>query len=72
MLVCLCHPLSARELDELVDRFYRSEEQQLVITTNLTPKDIRVRYGRRVTDRLRERGKLIAATGPSMRGERCK
>lgn len=57
----------AADLDELVDHFYQGY-QQLVITTNCAAKEFRERYGRRVIDRLAERGAWITAHGPSMRG----
>lgn len=55
------------DIDELVDTFY-ADERRLIITTNLDGKTFRERYRDRVTDRLRECGMWIEATGPSLRG----
>lgn len=41
---------------------------RIVITTNLTPAEIDARYGRRVTDRLREACVLVEFKGASNRG----
>lgn len=39
-----------------------------VITTNLTAADFKVRYGERVTDRMRECGRFVELNDPSLRG----
>lgn len=70
------------DFDELVDRFY-ADGRVLVLTTNLvyaTPAQrdaakadpsiatFQDRYGERVTDRIRECGKWVSSSAPSMRG----
>lgn len=54
-------------IDSLVDARY-SEYRPLLITTNLTAKSFRERYGERVTDRLREGGAFFEFREKSMRG----
>ena len=46
----------------------RDGRNRLYITTNLTPAEIDARYGRRVTDRLREACVLVEFKGASNRG----
>ena len=43
-------------LNPVIDLFYKRYDEQLftIITTNLTPKEIRERYGERIADRLNE------------------
>jgi DNA replication protein DnaC len=55
------------DFDEIVDRFYRTK-YMLVLSTNLTAKAFRLRYGMRVCDRLAECGKWFDIAGESMRG----
>lgn len=54
-------------LNELVDVYY-SDLRTLVITTNLGREEFASRYGARIVDRMRERGRWITMTGPSRRG----
>lgn len=54
------------DLDELVDVFY-GDKRSLIITTNCSADEFRVRYGERVVDRLRECGTWLAVVGPSLR-----
>jgi len=42
--------------------------RKTVITTNLTPKTFRERYGARITDRIVECGRFVSVAGDSMRG----
>lgn len=56
----------AADLDELVDAFY-SDMRALVITTNCTGEEFRLRYGERIADRLRECGRWINLSGDSLR-----
>lgn len=58
---------SPADIDELVDAFY-SEQRDLWLTTNLAPAAFAEKYGERVVDRLREAGRFVPITGPSMRG----
>lgn len=43
-------------LNPVIDLLYKRYDEQLftIITTNLTPKEIRERYGERIADRLNE------------------
>ena len=43
-------------LSPVIDLLYKRYDEQLftIITTNLTPKEIRERYGERIADRLNE------------------
>jgi hypothetical protein len=43
-------------------------ELPLIVTTNLDLFDFTARYGERVADRLRESGRYVGCTGPSLRG----
>lgn len=45
-----------------------AERRRTVVTTNLGAADIVARYGERVRDRMRERGRAVLLTGPSLRG----
>ncbi len=54
------------DLDALVDSFYDGM-RALVITTNCTVADFRLRYGDRISDRLAECGRWISLTGASLR-----
>lgn len=54
-------------LDGLINRRYR-DSLRTVITTNLTAKHFRLRYGERIADRIRECGAYIELAGASLRG----
>ena len=54
------------DFDELVNAYYQSGGT-LVVTTNCTPSQFEKRYGRRVVDRLAERGTWLAVVGKTMR-----
>jgi len=45
-----------------------AEQLKTVITTNLTATDFKARYGERVADRIRECGRFVELSDPSMRG----
>lgn len=53
-------------LDELINERH-SGKRQTVITTNLTAEDFKARYGARIADRVREGGRFVAVSSPSMR-----
>lgn len=53
-------------LDELIDVTY-SDYHRLIITTNCTADEFRIRYGERIMDRLRERGAWVGVVGESLR-----
>lgn len=53
-------------LDEVVNERY-ANMRPMVITTNLNATDFRDRYGKRVIDRLRERGRFLELATESMR-----
>lgn len=52
--------------DELFDARH-SERRTTVITTNLEPEAFKVRYGERITDRIREDGRVVVCDKKSMR-----
>jgi DNA replication protein DnaC len=54
------------DFDELLDTFY-AERRALIITTNITDREFKTRYGARVVDRLREAGSWVAIGGGSLR-----
>lgn len=54
-------------LDGLVDARYRNL-LPMIITTNLSAKDFKKRYGERIADRIRESGAFVPFDEPSMRG----
>lgn len=54
------------DLDELVDTFY-SDERPLIITTNLTGDEMRVRYKARIVDRITECAEWANVDGESLR-----
>lgn len=58
---------SVQRVAALIDRRYRSEATT-ILTTNLTHKELAVRYGKRLADRLRE-WVWAELTGPSLRRE---
>lgn len=53
-------------LDEVVDTRY-AQRLKTVMTTNLTAADFKARYGERIADRIREAGRFINVSIPSMR-----
>jgi DNA replication protein DnaC len=56
-------------IDGLINARY-SEERPTVITTNLSSARFMMRYGERISDRIREVGRFIEFRGPSLRGPR--
>lgn len=56
----------ASKFDRLIDARYR-EYRRTIITTNLDAKAFVERYDRRIFDRLRDGGKWVSWSGPSMR-----
>jgi DNA replication protein DnaC len=59
------------DLDELIDRFYGAK-RPLVITTNVDAKAFKQRYGARIEDRIRECGRFVSLSAPSLRKPRAK
>lgn len=56
-------------IDSLVDERYCDRGVTTIVTTNLSQKTFKARYGARVMDRLRERGRWVSlGDGPSLRG----
>jgi len=56
-------------VDGLLDARYRAGNP-IVITTNLTARQFRARYGERIVDRIRDGGRFVQVSGNSMRGGR--
>lgn len=58
------------EVSPVTEILYHRYQQQLptVITTNLTPPQLRERYGERVADRFREMMRFVIYENPSYRG----
>ena len=54
------------KLDTLIDVRY-ANRRRTIITTNVPPAKLASVYGERIVDRLREGGKVVVVTGPSMR-----
>lgn len=54
------------DLDELIDRFYGAR-RPMVITTNADAKSFKARYGARIEDRIRECGRFVSLSAPSLR-----
>ena len=54
-------------IGEVLDHRY-AERRRTAISTNLTAREFTERYGERIVDRLRECGRFVTCTGPSMRG----
>lgn len=52
-----------------VINFRWENRKRTVVTTNVTPRNLEARYGRRVTDRLRDGGRCVIAKGTSLRGK---
>lgn len=44
--------------------------KRTIVTTNIAPRSLEARYGRRVTDRLRDGGRCVIVRGRSVRVQR--
>lgn len=58
-------------LDGLINARYAAD-LRTIVTTNVPAKGFRRRYGERVADRLRERGRFVELTGESLREKKNK
>lgn len=54
------------DLDELIDTFY-GDRRPLMITTNCNSAEFKVRFGERISDRLRECGRWVTVEGGTLR-----